>query len=543
MSEQYIDHWEVDDKLYELRDSVARDQAGQNAGAIANLENEVAGIPVPPDAYNKEESDRRYASKADLLAKVGYAEVSDGMLNMYADATKARLIATVVLPSGGGTGGGLTENQVRAIIESYRYITTYTDTTYTFRVSGSYLYIKPSNAAEYYIALPSGGGTGGLTEAQVRTIVTSYGYTTNTGTYSKPSTGIPESDLSQGVRDKLNSTEDQIRQGVENYFRENPVEGVTPEMVGAAVEAYLSGKVDKDTTYTFRVVGNYLYIKPSDAAEYSVQLPKQENPLTQDMVDSMGALLEQFLVTDNDSEATNAFEAWKAKWGYQSTVNPDQPVDPTPDEPDPPDTPDEPTLTGIEVIWAATSADVGTVTRTLVTSVKANYSDGSSKYVTNYSVTPATLSEGEQTAVVFYMGQTVTVKVTGIAVRTPEDEGYEKVELTLESGKRIKSGSITSDASAYAISQEIDPGNYDYYAYFTENIGSGTSITSHGRNEGSTKYTAITSITLNQSEKDTLYPLVVNTEYPVILFSTYGAYVQSEINNKVFIYRKARYNA
>lgn len=195
MANNYIDIWEVDDELYEIHDSVARTHAEQNEGRIINLENEVAGIPEPPDAYEKDESDGRYASKADLLTKVGYAEVENGMLNLYADGTRARLLATVILPTGGGTGGGLAEAQVRAIIQS-------------------------------------------------------YGYTTNTGNYNKPSAGIPESDLEQGVREKLNSSSEKIRQGVEEYFRDNPIEGVTPEMVGAAVEEYLAGHGQPGVTTT-----------------------------------------------------------------------------------------------------------------------------------------------------------------------------------------------------------------------------------------------------------------------------------------------------
>lgn len=52
--------------------------------------------------------------------KVGYAEVVDGILNLYDTSSKTTLIKSIVLPSG-GSGGGLSEAQVRAIVTSYGY--------------------------------------------------------------------------------------------------------------------------------------------------------------------------------------------------------------------------------------------------------------------------------------------------------------------------------------------------------------------------------------------------------------------------------------
>lgn len=124
---------------------------------------EITRIENPYDDTEIKESLTHLAN-----GKVGYAEVSGTSLKMYADNTKANLIATLTLPS--GSSGGLTEQQVKNIIESYNYITEDTDTTYTFRVSDSKLYVKPSNAPEYSIDLPSGNNGSIADEVQKATI-------------------------------------------------------------------------------------------------------------------------------------------------------------------------------------------------------------------------------------------------------------------------------------------------------------------------------------------------------------------------------------
>lgn len=76
--------------------------------------------------------------------------------------------------------------------------------------------------------------------------------------------------------------------------------------------------------------------------------------------------------------------------------------------------PTAPTLTGITVTWSAESADVGTDPKTLITSVKAVYSDGSQQTATGYSVTPSALVEGDNNVVVSYDGMSETKSITGI---------------------------------------------------------------------------------------------------------------------------------
>ncbi|MDN0043782.1 hypothetical protein [Mediterraneibacter glycyrrhizinilyticus] len=77
--------------------------------------------------------------------------------------------------------------------------------------------------------------------------------------------------------------------------------------------------------------------------------------------------------------------------------------------------PTTPTLTSIIVTWSADSADVGTDPKTLISSVKANYSDGASQTVTEYTVTPTSLVEGNNIVTVTYNGKSATKSITGVA--------------------------------------------------------------------------------------------------------------------------------
>ena len=90
----------------------------------------------------------------------------------------------------------------------------------------------------------------------------------------------------------------------------------------------------------------------------------------------------------------------------------DEPVNPNPPSGGD-DTPTTPTLQSITVTWSGDSADVGTDPRTLITSVKANMSDGTNQTVTGYTVTPSSLVEGSNTVTVSYGGKTSTKTITG----------------------------------------------------------------------------------------------------------------------------------
>ena len=252
--------------------------------ASYNKQNFVPGQTLTATHLNHMEDG--IASSENLAAnKVGYAEVSNGMLNMYADNTKSKLIASVSLPTGtgSGTGSGLSEAQVRAIIQSYNYITTDTNTTYTFRVSGSKLYIKPSNASEYSIDLPAGEGPSSSDAANI-------GYSPAVGSFTNVASALDSlgSELST-IKEDLSA---KVSQVVTDYFRDNPVAGVTPEVVAGAVSDYLTlhpVEGDGDTTYSFSISGNILTITPSKGTPIVLTLPSGGTGMTDQQVADVNA--------------------------------------------------------------------------------------------------------------------------------------------------------------------------------------------------------------------------------------------------------------
>ena len=69
------------------------------------------------------------------------------------------------------------------------------NTTYSFTQSGTILTITPSDGEPIKVTLG-----GDITEETI----SGWGFTKNTGTYSKPSDGIPKADLSNDVQESLN---------------------------------------------------------------------------------------------------------------------------------------------------------------------------------------------------------------------------------------------------------------------------------------------------------------------------------------------------
>lgn len=124
------------------------------------------------------------------------------------------------------------------------------------------------------------------------------------------------------------------------------------------------------------------------------------------------AIRQELVFVSTSHPFMDAFLAWLES-GSDTPVIP-----PTPEEPD---EPTAPTLTSITVTWSAESADVGTDPKTLIASVKANYSDGSSQNITGYTVSPASLAEGANTVTVSYNGKTAEKSITGLATESGID--------------------------------------------------------------------------------------------------------------------------
>lgn len=137
---------------------------------------------------------------------------------------------------------------------------------------------------------------------------------------------------------------------------------------------------------------------------------KEDGGVTAEMAESLWVFLQKSAYAFGITAAERT--AFKQAWKIQSA---DIDIPEEPDEP-PTDEPTEKTLVSITVNWDADSSNVGVDPSTLIASVTASYSDGSSESVTNYTVVPAALVEGEQTVTVTYKGKTATKTITGNAI-------------------------------------------------------------------------------------------------------------------------------
>lgn len=116
----------------------------------------------------------------------------------------------------------------------------------------------------------------------------------------------------------------------------------------------------------------------------------------------------------------------------------------TPEEPEPPT--EEVVLTGITVVWSADSAPKNSSVYNIITSVSGVYSDGTTKPVTDYTVVPSVISEGENTVIVSYNGKTSTKTIIGVAPQfTPHN--VDPTSLTWERGYINASGAVQSGAA------------------------------------------------------------------------------------------------
>lgn len=130
-------------------------------------------------------------------------------------------------------------------------------------------------------------------------------------------------------------------------------------------------------------------------------------------------------------------------------------------------------LTGITAIYSGGSVEAGTQTRELKITVTATYDDGTSKTVTGYTLSPDTVSEGENTVTVTYSGKTSIFTVTGIV--TP-------AEVTLESISAVFNGE-TAQAGTNASDLDITvTGHYSDGSIKTETGWTTAGIVSEGNN-------------------------------------------------------------
>lgn len=99
-------------------------------------------------------------------------------------------------------------------------------------------------------------------------------------------------------------------------------------------------------------------------------------------------------------------------------------------------------LTSITAVYSGGSVEAGTQTRELKITVTATYDDGTSKTVTGYTLSPSTVSEGENTVTVTYNGKTSTFNVVGIV--TPVEVVLESISAVFN-GENAQAGTNASD--------------------------------------------------------------------------------------------------
>lgn len=138
----------------------------------------------------------------------------------------------------------------------------------------------------------------------------------------------------------------------------------------------------------------------------------------------ISALDGMFKIASFTADPTEAYAAFKTAFGItdsgeEEPDEPDVPVIP-PDEPDEPDEP-EVTLTSISVTYSGRDVTAGTAVDDLTgIIVTSSYSDGTTKTVTEYTLS-GTIAEGSNTITVSYGGMTATFTVTGTSTGTTDD--------------------------------------------------------------------------------------------------------------------------
>ena len=163
--------------------------------------------------------------------KVGYAEYDDGVLSLYADSTKAKLIKAVVIPSGGGTGGGITTSQLKAMIGEIiavddDMVTELTeiimgDSTEELEVPSTEEFNAVKNSVDVVQNASKSAAAGKVwtatsTGAEWKD-APSGGSGGESGNYTKPSDGIPKSDLASSVQSSLSKADTALQSVPSTY--------------------------------------------------------------------------------------------------------------------------------------------------------------------------------------------------------------------------------------------------------------------------------------------------------------------------------------
>ena len=193
--------------------------------------------------------------------------------------------------------------------------------------------------------------------------------------------------------------DEKIERAVEDYLEENPIEAPKPDLTG--VVKSVNGKTPDEN-------GNVEITIP-DSSQNGDGLTGTEKTL----------ILSLFRNAAYTADMSATFAQLEALWGGSGDEEPD-----VPDVPDEPDIPDV-TLTSISATYNGGEVTAGTDVSALTDIVVvANYSDGTSKAVTDYTLS-GEIAVGENTITVSYGGKTTTFVVTGVAESGGGDEPNE----------------------------------------------------------------------------------------------------------------------
>lgn len=180
-------------------------------------------------------------------------------------------------------------------------------------------------------------------------------------------------------------------------------------------------------TVTTENITNALGYKPADQEDVSklsedvnTQVTELKGDLSQlsEEIDDMkqngtGGL--EYGIYVGDTQPTNGVMYW-LDTSEDTPVEPDEPI--IPDEPEVP----EVTLSSISATYTGGEVTVGTALTDLTRiTVKATYSDGSTKNVTGYTLS-GTIAEGDNTITVSYNGKTTTFTVVGVSESSGDTE-------------------------------------------------------------------------------------------------------------------------
>lgn len=358
------------------------------------------------------------------------ATVSDGVATFK--NAKGQNLFTMSIPTGGGTVSGMTETQVRALINTYNFAT------------------KSELPASW-------------TETQIRNLITGYGY----GTYSKPSGGIPETDLAQAVREKLNNV--QGSSGSFTSVQANLLRDALYCMEFSSVEAASQGKVKIDA---FIVSIGGTPIESPDAPEQpvvtlsSITASYSGGSVVEGTATSGLAIVVTGNYSDGSSNRVYGFSVSPATistgsntltityQGKTATVSVTGTAKPA----------EAPTLQSITATYSGGDVEEGTDATALTgIVVTGHYSDGSTKTETGWTISGA-VGVGQNTFTISYSGKTTTITVTGTAKPSEPEEGTEKV-VTVEFNKNYyystNNGYTEGDVSENYACTPIDCAGYD----------------------------------------------------------------------------------